>query len=152
VFRCQNEFSHIQTLQSVRHNQKMEGRIDELKMYYADYAKQEAKLMKTFDEWLVKPISANDREHFVNTVLDIDPTDEKELSPRKRNIKGDLMLSVSREIDAMGSNLWSLFNGVTHYTSHVKQSTSRIFGNPIGTLGSLNKTAFAVAEEMAVAL
>lgn len=149
VFRCQNEFSHIKTLQTVRHNKQMTSRIDQLKMYYADYAKQEAELMTTFEQWLTRRITKEDKDHFVHTVLEIDTAPGVEISPRKINIKNDLMMSVNREIDAMGANLWSLFNGVTHYTTHVKQSKNRMFGNPIGSLGELNQTSFKTAAIMA---
>lgn len=151
LMRCENEFSQIKMLQSIRHNGLMEQRIEDLKMYYADYTKMEKELILTFEHWLTKKVSKEDVKYFINELTDYDPKDEK-TSTRKINIVNDVTLAIHREMDAMGDNLFAMFNGITYYTTHVKQSTSRVFGNPIGTLGTINNDAYKLATKMEVAL
>jgi hypothetical protein len=71
-----------------------------------------------------------------------------EVSTRKRNIITNLNSSIDRECADLGDNAFGLFNGITHYTTHIKNLKNAIFGNPFGSANELNQTAFKFCTEL----
>jgi hypothetical protein len=69
-----------------------------------------------------------------------------EMSTRKQNIVNDLWKSIDKETLALGDNLFGLFNGITHYATHIRQSKETTFGNALGSLARINNEAFAFCE------
>lgn len=66
--------------------------------------------------------------------------------PEKNNIIANIEYSIQKECSALGDNALGLFQGITHYTTHIKNSKSKVFGNPFGSLNELNQTAYAFCE------
>jgi hypothetical protein len=58
--------------------------------------------------------------------------------------------SIDKECLALGDNLFGLFNGVTHYTTHIKKAKETTFGNALGTLARINQDAFQFCESQLV--
>ena len=118
VHRCTNQFSSIVGHSTIRHNSKMNEKIQELVRYYDTYVEREKELKETFEVWMGVQMTKDLKEMFVDSVLEIDPADENPISSRKLNMKNDLFLSVNREVNAMGNNLWATFNGqpITRHT------------------------------------
>ena len=61
----------------------------------------------------------------------------------------DILSSVNNEMSYKGTNLWGLFNGVTHYTTHVygrekTRNESKMFGGS----NSLDQKALSVANQI----
>lgn len=74
-----------------------------------------------------------------------------ELSTRKTNIISSINYSIDRECADLGNNAFGLFNGITHYTTHIKNSKNNAFGNLFGSLNELNQTAFKFCNELVLA-
>ncbi len=74
-----------------------------------------------------------------------------EISTRKSNIITNINYSIDRECADLGDNAFGLFNGITHYTTHIKNSKNSAFGNPFGTLNELNQTAFKFCNDLVYA-
>lgn len=49
VIRCTNQFSRIQTKQTIRHNKQINIKLDELVRFYKDYMRQEQQLKEVFE-------------------------------------------------------------------------------------------------------
>jgi hypothetical protein len=140
VIRCSNQFSRMQTSTTIRHNKQLDMKLDELVLFYKDFLKEEAHLKETFLTW--NEIKPNQEfiSKFVDSVLDISCSGT--ISTRKRNAREELRNSIDLEMEAMGNNKYGLFNGVTHYTSHVRKSANKLFGASTGSSYLLNNDAF----------
>ncbi|MEJ1239591.1 DUF932 domain-containing protein [Chryseolinea sp. T2] len=139
VIRCSNQFSKMSIQHKVRHNKQLSMKLDGLVLFYKGFMQEQQALQQTFTSWSEQPIEPKFAEKFVNHVLDIKSDD---LSTMKENQRRSLMESVGTEMDAMGATLYGLFNGLTHYSSHVVRTSGKLFGNPIGHSASLNNRGF----------
>ena len=74
-----------------------------------------------------------------------------ELSTRKSNIIANMNYSIQRECADLGENAFGLFNGITHYTTHIKNAKNNAFGNPFGSVNELNQTAFKFCNDLVYA-
>lgn len=149
VLRCQNEFGRISQNFRIRHASGITGRIDEMIKYYESYVLEQSAMKTEFESWQGITMSADVKEMFVESVLNVERNENNEISTRKLNQMDNLWVSINREVNAMGDNLWSLFNGVTHYTTHVASGKERVFGNVIGTLADINSRGFHAARKIA---
>lgn len=142
VIRCSNQFSKMSIQHKVRHNRQLSMKLDELVMFYRGFMSEQQKLQDTFSNWAEQPVEAEYIEKFANHVLDIKSDD---ISKTKKNQRRSLMESIGTEMDAMGQQKYGLFNGLTHFTSHVI-SSHKLFGNPVGIASRINAKAFGVLE------
>jgi hypothetical protein len=86
----------------------------------------------------------------INTLI---PTNENEkISTRKLNMIESLNHSIKNQIKDKGLNLWGLFSGVTHWTTHVKscpkRENGRIESVVLGNNKTTNLKAFSLVEEL----
>ncbi len=148
VMRCSNEFGAIIAERSIRHSRGMNEKIDQLILDYQGYASKQRELKETFEYWQGIKMTPELKELFVNEVLEIDVKSEQPISTKKQNVKSDLYNSITREIEDMGNNLWAVFNGVTHYTTHVKPVSERVFGNILGSTANFNNRGVIAAKKV----
>lgn len=74
---------------------------------------------------------------------------ERELSSQKLNKRDDILASVRTEMSELGNNAWGLFNGVTHYTTHVMSSRgSDEMSTMFGAKNSANQIAYKLGLEL----
>jgi hypothetical protein len=144
VLRCTNQFSRISVGHNIRHNGQLNLKLDDIVRFYKGYAHQENQLKKTFEFWNQEEVDQTTINDFVNAVLAIPKT---EVSAIKKNQQASLIHSINTEMATMGKNAYSLFNGLTHYTSHVVKSSSKVFGNAIGHSYRLNERGFKILEK-----
>lgn len=144
VIRCTNQFSRIQTTQSIRHNRQINMKLDELVCFYKDYMRQEQQLKEVFEIWNQNLIDKHTVEAFADHVLEIP---NENVSTVKKNHRLSLFDSINTETTAMGNTAYGLFNGLTHYTSHVMKSSSKMFGNTLGHSYRLNQRGFQFLEK-----
>ncbi len=78
--------------------------------------------------------------NLINNLLKISSDDD--ISTRKLNMKNELRDSIERERNALGNNRFADFNGVTYWTTHVRKSKEKIFGNIDGANYNYNSNAF----------
>ena len=95
--------------------------------FYKDYMIQENQLKKTFEIWNQIEVDRTTVNDFVSQALEI-PTEN--VSTVKKNQQANLFHTIQTEMAAMGSSQYALFNGFTHYTTHVVKS-SKMFGNAV---------------------
>ncbi len=136
VLRCTNQFSRINVKTNIRHNSKLMVNLDHLVKFYHDYTDQESELKKRFEVWNGISVSDELIDLFVDDVLEIE--DKNKISTVKENQRDDLFQSINREMLEMGKNAYGLFNGLTHYTTHIKTSREKIFGGVFGVASTLN--------------
>jgi hypothetical protein len=71
------------------------------------------------------------------------------VTSQKLNKFDEISASVRGEVAELGDNAWALFNGITHYTTHVLSSrTEESFGNLFGAKNTANQTAYDFALEL----
>ena len=72
-----------------------------------------------------------------------------ELSSQKLNKMDDILASIRPEMAELGSNAWGLFNGITHYTTHVMNSRgSNELSTMFGAKNKANQIAYGLGLEL----
>ena len=140
MLRCSNQFTYSNKQFSVRHTTNNQDRIDNLIKGFERYISQNELLYQDFNKLLNTEIDSETIDRVVNRVVGINARDIP--STRKINIKKDIISSVHRECFDLGRNAWGLFNGFTHYTTHVRNTKEKIYGNALGSVADLNADAF----------
>jgi hypothetical protein len=74
---------------------------------------------------------------------------EKQLPTIKLNKRDDILASVRTEMAELGNNAWGLFNGVTHYTTHVMSSRG---SDEMSTMFGAKNTANQIAYNLGIEL
>jgi hypothetical protein len=140
VLRCKNQFGRISIKTNVRHNSRINVKLDDLIIYYQQFVNEQRKLNETFTSWNGIAVPKELKELFIDEVLEIDP---EKVSPIKRHYKESLFDSVNAEIGAMGNTVYGLFNGLTHYTTHKLEAKEKVKGNVFGHAAKLNARGYA---------
>jgi hypothetical protein len=71
------------------------------------------------------------------------------LPTQKLNKRDDILASVRTEMAELGNNAWGLFNGVTHYTTHVMSSRgSDEMSTMFGAKAKVNQTGYDYCLEL----
>ena len=147
VYRCQNMFSstnkQFRVTHTSGHDARVKGASETIELFY----NQQTGFYEQMQDFASHQTSPTQKEDFANYVLDIKPN--AEISSRKENIKDRFLESINRETADLGNNLFGLFNGATHYTSHVLNQKNPVFGNPFGHANTLNRKAleYCLAEQ-----
>lgn len=120
VIVCQNTFYKAYgEIQSFRHSLTAKERIT--------IALKEMKIAITMDERMIETFKAMESEPLKDEIFarvlakafKADPTVKaSEISTRKTNQLTTLSQNIETEIGIHGTNLWSLFNGITRYINH----------------------------------
>lgn len=150
MVRCSNRFSKNFRQLQVMHTKNNSQRIDDLCRTFDMFMNQRKQLFKQMETFEQVKIGDSIKKALIERLTRM--TDEEKLgtdiSTRKSNIISLINNSIETECRALGNNTFGLFNGITHYTTHVKQSKSGIFGNPFGSLNDMNQTAFKFCNEL----
>ena len=121
---CQNTFygAYRGLANKVKHTASAEYRIEEILIEIEKALEIEQKMFKSIKKMSEAPITGQARDWALSALLDLKGQerlgDLESLSTRKKNILEDLELSIMGETSNKGQNLWGLFSGVTHYTTH----------------------------------
>jgi len=100
------------------------------------------------------------REHIEGVVKAVTEVDlsmslkeaEKEYSTKRLNNAKSLMESITNEMSYKGQNLWGLWSGMTHYTTHKAGSDrTREKSKAMGTLASADQAVFEMMRELVYA-
>lgn len=145
LIRCQNQFSRITNLEKVRHTKSAPKKIEELLSTLEVYFKQRKEMYQNFNRMLEYEVDDEVKDLAIAYLLQLDAEEmlEGNVSTRKLNQAEQLDLAMSTEMDAVGHNLWGLFNGGTQYSTHIlKQQKNVIFGNLFGSAADINKRAY----------
>lgn len=148
MIRCENRFSQKNQKMKVFHTRNHDVRIKELISYFENYRHHRDGLFHTMEEMARVKVDEVVIDGLVRRLVALEHEEKmvegvREISTRKANIKALIESSIDRECADIGYNALGLFNGVTHYTTHVKKTRERVFGNVLGGLNLDNQKAFA---------
>jgi hypothetical protein len=127
---CQNTFfaNYREMANKVRHTMNMHMRIDLLCTQIEGVLQAEQKIFKQITRMSEVKIDQKVRDLVMTKMLNLQGeerlADLTTLSTQKRNLLSALEVSVNGEIlggdghTPKGDNLWGLFSGITHYTTH----------------------------------
>lgn len=151
MIRCENRFTkNFQNLR-VLHTRNNDIRIDHLTNGFDSFAKQRQRFYNRFSEYVDFEIVEEHKTALVNNLIEVTPEEihnPEKLSTRKLNLISDMHRSIERETSELGNNLFGLFNGVTHYTSHIRQQKNPVFCNAFGTSADMNNKALNFCETL----
>jgi len=150
MVRCSNRFSRNFRQLQVNHTKNNSLRIDGLVQYFDMFMKQRTQLFEKMEQLSWVKIDDSIKDALVERLTRMNDEEKlgNEISTRKRNIITNLNSSNDRECADLGDNAFGLFNGITHYTTHIKNSKNATFGNPFGSSNELNQTAFKFCTEL----
>ena len=154
LLRCHNAYGRIMQGLKVRHTKNQLPRIETFLNIIAGFTKEKEQEAIYFQKLSEIKIDAKILDSLANRLLNIDEKAiaKDELLPTATvNRKGELMNSLIIETKDLGMNLFGAFNGMTHYTTHVKKSTD-IYGNLLGGNQKFTDDGFKVIQKMALEL
>lgn len=155
--RCSNQWGSIITELTARLTKNVLLRVEDIVKNIEIYTEYERKLYEQFEQFQKVKIDESIIQECIARVAKL--TDEEkamtmkerqeELSTQKLNKMDDIAASLRSEVADLGNNAWALFNGVTHYTTHVMSArTQESFGNLFGGKNAANQTAYEYASEL----
>ena len=142
IYRCQNMFSEFHQQNRIRHTYGIQDELFILEQTHQLYYNHLTGCYEMYDRWADTRVNGKVEDQLINYVLKI-PADtrEDELSTRTKNNILKLRDSLETEVHQLGHNLWGLFNGVTHYTTHQLSSKKQVFGNAFNIQADINNRA-----------
>ena len=155
VIFCQNQFAWLSSnaLSGYRHTKSIQEKVEQLPKIL-NFTDQEERIadLQNFSMKSVNTDLINDLVDYL-TITDKSSQEwgEWKIPTRTRNIRNDLESCIVSEVNRIGSTKWSLFNGVTRYTTHQKSSPKREYGKQesilTGLCGKMNEKAFNFLKE-----
>jgi Domain of unknown function (DUF932) len=151
MIRCENRFTQQFQNLKVLHTRNHDLKIDSLTNSFDEYVMQRQRFYNRFSEYVDFEVVEEDKTKIVNSLVQVTPLEIEQpetMSSRKQNIITDIHRSIERETIELGNNLFGLFNGITHYTSHIRRQKSLVFCNAFGTSADFNHRAFTLCENL----
>jgi hypothetical protein len=141
--RCENQFSQINQKMKVFHTKNHDVKIEEIMMYFDGYKAEQAKLYKKMENYSNVKISSEVKEALASRLLRLEERpDVKTIGKKREADKLELLFSIERECNDLGHNVFGLFQGITHYTTHIRKTKEdKIFGNILGEMAKMNEKA-----------
>lgn len=146
---CQNTFmmAYRSLSTGVKHTRNMRSIIEQSLNALDKIEEEDKSLLQLFNSMLSAPATDQQIVQVVKMITQVDITKTKgdivsEHSTRKLNMAQKLIDSLATEINGAGKNLYGLWNGVTHYTSHSATGTedSRTKSKMIGSLQKIDES------------
>ena len=142
MVRCQNRWGIVKkgAMYSIPHTKSSETKIEDLILSFETYQEDMSVTKRNLDLWKEIDIDQNLREMMIERVLRIELGNE-DCSTRTKNKIEALNSSIEMEMADIGENALGLFQGITHYTTHVMNQKNRVFGNLLGQSYDINRRA-----------
>lgn len=155
--RCSNQWGSIITELTARLTKNVLLKVEDIVENIQIYTEYEAELYKHFEQFQTVKIDEKIIQECIARIAGL--TDEEkalsvkerqeELSSQKLNKMDEIAASIRTEVGELGHNAWGMFNGVTHYTTHVMSSrTQESFGNLFGAKNTANQKAYEFGLEL----
>lgn len=150
IHRCANMFSSVMKDHVIRHKGDIHFKMEEVLNAYKLYYAEQEKLYKQFEKMKEVEVSPELLESLTKRLFDVD--NNEELSTRKENLLQEFNGSLAKEVNEVGHNLWGFFNGVTHYTTHIRQATADNYseknssGHVFGSNADFNRKALKIVD------
>jgi hypothetical protein len=144
--RCTNQFGRIIENFTSRLTKNNMIRVEDIVSKISLYEDYEKKLYENLEKMHSVKIDERVIQECVARLVGLTAEERLEpatISKQKVNKMDDIMSSLRSEMSELGQNALGLFNGVTHYTTHVMESgTNDYFGNIGGAKGKMNDVGF----------
>lgn len=147
MIRCSNQFTKRNQQFTVSHTVNSQERIDKLLYSFETYLQQNKMIYEEFERFLNTPIELATIYEAIAEVINIHV--QETISTRKKNLYQQATASIHRECFDLGKNVWGLFNGFTHFTTHVKKAKEKTFGNALGSMADINDKAYHYCRSIA---
>jgi len=143
--RCTNEFSSIVKDFKSRLTVNNMVRVEDIIKNIQTYRDYERNLYENFERFHNTKIDEKIVQECLARLVDLTVEERAmtvkerntELSSQKLNKIDDITASIRTEMAELGNNAWGLFNGVTHYSTHIMNSRG---SNELSTMfGAKNK-------------
>ena len=140
LFRCENQFSRIFRVFDTPHTRDLRFDSEEIRDIVNQFRNGSDELYGKFE--LMKQIRIDQGliDQLVREVLETNMIDSSEVKGGEREEL--LRAGIKKETEALGNNVWGLFNGVTWYTSHDLRNSRGGIGNVNGVAQLVNEKAF----------
>jgi hypothetical protein len=150
LIRCQNQFSKISRVEKVRHTKSAPKKREELMQSLEAYFTNRKAMYENFEKMRQYEVDDTVKKLAIDYILNVSKEDklDTEISTRKMNKMLLLDSNMISEMNDLGNNLWSLFNGVTKYTTHELTQKESVFGNMFGNAALLNNRAYEFATNL----
>jgi len=155
--RCTNAFSSIVKDFKSRLTVNNMVRVEDIIKNIGTYSDYEKKLYENFQRFQNVKVDEKIVQECVSRLLKLSD-EERAMSPKelleamssqKLNKRDDILASVRTEMAELGNNAWGLFNGVTHYTTHVMNSRgSNELSTMFGAKNEANQIAYGLGLEL----
>lgn len=155
--RCENQWGSIITELTARLTKNVLLKVDDIVGNISLYTEYERKLYENFERFQKIKIDESIIQECIARIVKLTDEEramtfkerEKEMSSQKLNKIDEVSASLRTEVGELGGNAWAMFNGVTHYTTHVMGSrTNESFGNLFGEKNTANQKAYDFALEL----
>lgn len=155
--RCTNAFGSIVKDFTSRLTKNNMVRVEDIIKNIGVYREYERKLYENFVKFQEVKVDERIVQECVARLIGLTAEEralsprelEKELSAQKLNKRDDILASVRTEMAELGNNAWGLFNGVTHYTTHVMSSRgSDEMSTMFGAKNAANQIAYGLGLEL----
>jgi phage/plasmid-like protein (TIGR03299 family) len=153
---CQNTFHAVKSKlkSSARHTTKMHDKIKDSVRQIQLVREAQSLLDDKLYQMAEFEVDQNIIDNFLSQITGVDirlPEDELRSKNHGRLINKamDIKNSVYKEISYKGANLWGLFNGVTHYTTHVYgRDKTRDEAKMFGGSNAIDQNALALTSQI----
>jgi hypothetical protein len=147
--RCENQFSKVNQKMKVFHTKNHDVKIEEILFYLKAYKLEQEKLYKKMEDYSKVKISSDIKEALVKRLLRQERPDVKKVGKKKEGDMLEFLFSIERECNDLGDNVFGLFQGVTHYTTHIRKTKEdKIFGNILGEMAKMNEKAMEFCDAL----
>ncbi|UZS00034.1 DUF932 domain-containing protein [Chondrinema litorale] len=141
IYRCSNMFGSRHRQNTIRHSRNQESKIKGISRTTRGYFKHLENVYENAEKMSLVKVCGKDSDRLICNLLEIESITDKGLSTRSKNIIREIESSIQRESEELGGNLFGLFNGITHYTTH-KLSNKNVFGSMLNTAYNYNQKAY----------
>ena len=143
VVCCRNTYEAAQReLSKLRHTASMKERVNEAREVFSRMIQEESKQIEIFKLAAKKALKPDHIFELENVLFDnFNKKKEEDQTTRSKNIIADFRQDVKQSIDEQGHTLWALFNGVTRYTNHTRNTKDKEFSLMFGGDRKLNAQA-----------
>jgi hypothetical protein len=151
ILRCSNQHGRIMKGLKIRHTKNHDIKVEEFIRLIASFKVEKEAEALMFQKMDTIKIDSKILDSLANRLLNIDETKMKEgdiLHPVTGRNKEALMNSFIKETSDLGMTLFGAFNGITHYSTHVKKSTDA-YGNLLGGNMKFNEQGLAICIDIA---
>lgn len=150
MIRCANQWGKIVQNTRIHHTKNHDVKIDEMMRYFELYKLEQEAMYRKLTSYRNIKIDEKVKIALADRLFNIESGKEEsvEISARKQAEIAKFMTSIERETRELGNNAFGLFQGVTHYTTHVKKVRESVFGNIIGSNAIVNAQAMAFVDSL----